>query len=105
MNMLASLIQGQAVQEVATATLATDATDTRMSEKNVAKVATVAVAVPSKSWPVWCSRSCTYLEELDLPDGKVMGCVQENPDWKQQWTRLDCMKNCPKRMEKEKRRG
>ena len=90
MNMLASLVRGEVVLEVATATPATDATDKNHVE-SVAEVATVAVAEPSKPLPVWCSKSCPCLEELELPDGKVMGCVQEHHYLKQVWTRLSFM--------------
>ena len=47
--------------------------------------------------PVWCSKFCSCLEKLDLPDGKVMGCVQESPAWEQEWKRLSSMRNCPLR--------
>lgn len=97
MNLLVSLIRGVPPQEAATANIATAATGATKINKGVATVATVAVAVSTTAVPVWCSKTCERLEDLDLPDGKVMGCVQEHPDWLQQWRRLDSMKNCPLR--------
>lgn len=101
MNILTNLIRGQLVHEVAIATPATVATEEREGQKKVAEVATVAVAVPEKQLHIWCSRSCPCLEELLLPDGKVVGCVQEHPDWEQVWRRLTSMKNCPLQNQKE----
>ena len=46
-------------------------------------------------FPPWCSKSCTCLDELDLPDGKIIGCVQKLPAWKQAWQRLDRIKDWP----------
>ena len=91
MNMPASLIRGEVVPEVATATPATDATEAKNHVESVAEVASVAVAEPFKPLPAWCSKSCPYLEELDLPDGKVMGCDQAHHYLKQVWMRLSSM--------------
>ena len=98
MNVLTSLIREKVVPEVATATLATDATEDNNQMVSVAKVATVAVAEQLKPLPVWCSKSCSCLEKLDLPDGKVLGCVQEHPAWEQEWKRLNSIKKCPARI-------
>lgn len=95
MNVLASLIREKIISEVATATLATDATEDNNQIVSVAEVATVAVAGPSRPIPIWCSKSCSCLEELNLPDGKVLGCMQEYPDGDQEWQRLCSMRSCP----------
>jgi hypothetical protein len=95
MNVLASLIREKVIPEVATATLATDATEYNNQMVSVAEVATVAVAEPSRPLPIWCSKSCSCLEELDLPDGRVLGCMQEYPAGEQEWKRLSSMKSCP----------
>ena len=103
MNMLASLIRGEHFLEVATATPATAATEGSIQGVSVAEVATVAVAEPFRALPVWCSRSCSCLEELELSDGRVLGCVQEHPEWKQEWKRLSSMKGCPVRNKTDNR--
>ncbi|MBC8316686.1 MAG: hypothetical protein H8E41_02200 [Desulfobulbaceae bacterium] len=95
MNVLTSLIQANGIPEVATATLATDATERNNPLVHVAEVATIAVAELPKSFPIWCSKSCSCLEELDLPDGTVLGCLQEYPVGEQEWKRLRSMKSCP----------
>lgn len=55
--MLASLIQGEVISEIATATPATDATEDKNYVESVAEVATVAVAEPSNPLPAWCSKT------------------------------------------------
>ena len=100
MSLLSALIQGQHIQEPATATRAIFATKTKESIETVAELATVAVAEPTRQLPLWCSKSCACLEEINLPEGKVMGCIQDHPDWKYVWTRLDVMKSCPSRNQK-----
>ena len=97
MNLLSSLIQGQQFADSATATPATIATESLRDLSKVAKVATVAVAEPPEPLPLWCSKSCSHLEEVRLPDGMIMGCIHDRPGWRMVWTRLDVMGGCPLR--------
>lgn len=50
-------------------------------------------AVSEPPLPTWCSMSCSCLDELDLPNGKIIGCVQKHFNWEQEWQRLDRVKN------------
>ena len=49
----------------------------------------------NEHFPAWCSQSCSCLEELGLPDGRVLGCMQEYPAGEQEWKRLCSIKSCP----------
>lgn len=77
-----TLVQAQKEQPAAT------------SQAKGQNVETTGTVVPL---PIWCSRSCYCLDVLDLPDGKVGGCVQKIPGWKERWRRLSQMTGCPLR--------
>ena len=89
MSLLTTLIRGQHLQEPATATPARVATETKKGIETVAELATVAIAAATRQLPFWCSKSCACLEVINLPEGKVMGCIQDHPDYKYVWRRLD----------------
>ena len=56
------------------------------------------VVTPDRQMPNWCDHNCRHLEVVELPgEMAVAGCLQNQADF-EQWTRLDWLWQCPRRI-------